>query len=77
MKLIELTEGRVKNAAIDAEFDKSQQRILGWNVLINGKLWVKDGKPVFFKERDSANRAVTAIAQGRGRAAQVVPAKSQ
>ena len=45
MRLIELIEGKVKNAAIDAEYDSAHSRkIAEFGIIINGKLWKRDGQ---------------------------------
>lgn len=43
-----------------------------YHVMINGKLWKRDGKPVEFNGFDSAEKAVIAIIDKYGKPAQVI-----
>ncbi len=84
MKLSELTEGRVKNAAIDAEFDKQNapysppiKKLQGdYYVTINGRPWMKSGEIVSFPNEQRALNAANSIHRSRPRlAVSVLPLK--
>ncbi len=72
MKLDEICEGRVKNAAIDAEYDTTMA-MPAYAVMVNSKVWKKDGIPVKFATKSSAIRAINTIAAKHGKIAQVIP----
>ena len=75
MKLSELTEGRVKNAAIDAEYDKQNtpyslpiKKPQGdYYVTINSKPWKKAGEIVSFPDEQQALNAANSIHRSRPR----------
>lgn len=71
MKLTDLHEGKVKNAAIDREFDRSQKPA-SFGVLINGKLWKREGKAVPFTDRAAALKAADKITATKNITTQVV-----
>ena len=77
MKLSELIhEGYWKNKQIDADFVKSSSRQpTDFNVMINGKIWKRNGEPVLFKDHASALRAADKITASRNITTQVVPTK--
>lgn len=76
MKISELFEGRVKQMAYDREFDNTHSREpVGFNVMINGKIWTKNGEPVHFKDHSSALHAANTITAKRNITTQVVPIK--
>lgn len=57
-------------------FDKPKSPYLGeFHVMINGKIWKKDGKPVSFATFDSATKSADSIMVRYQKATQVVPAK--
>lgn len=71
MKIKEITEGKVKNAAIVGEYDKLYSPTT-YCILINGKVWKKDGKPVSFNNHSSASRAADKITATRNITTQVI-----
>lgn len=44
-----------------------------YNILIDGKLWIKNGSPVEFHSIESAKKAVKTIALKFGKTSQIVP----
>lgn len=68
MKLIELFEGKVKNAAIDKAFDVAQ-RPIEYMVMINGKRWKS------FPDMATARRIADKITAERNITTQVLPIK--
>ena len=47
-----------------------------FNILIDGKLWKRNGLPVEFDTRETANRARNTISTKYGKIAQVIPSQS-
>jgi hypothetical protein len=75
MRLHELFEGKVKNAAIDADYNRIHAKPITpeFGIMISGKIWNKGGKPVSFKTRELANKAVYTLALRKNITCQVVP----
>lgn len=75
MRLSELFEGRVKNAALDAAFKRTPApvEVQKFGILINGKLWKKDGKTVIFNNESTAKKSANSITLRRDITTQVVP----
>lgn len=76
MKLHELFEGRVKQLAYDLEYDRATARKPAeFNVMINGKIWRRNGVAVPFKDYAAALRAANKITADRNITTQVVQSK--
>lgn len=72
MKLYELfNEGKVKNDAIDRAFDTSNKKAR-FAIMINGKLWLKNGTPVHFNDYASALKSANSITAKKNITTQVV-----
>lgn len=73
MKLTEITEGRVKNAAIDAEFDKKnapysppvKKQQGEYYITINEKPWKKAGEIVLFPTEQQALNSANSLHRSR------------
>lgn len=78
MKLYELAEGYWKNIDIARQERPAPPSVLNkpkrFHVLINGKVWKKNGEPVEFTSQGSAQRAADTIRTRRNITTQVVPA---
>ncbi len=72
MKLIELIEGRVKDLAIDMEYDRKNspapqyvrpqpKKMLNYYITINGKPWKEDGEIKPFETEQSALNAANSL----------------
>lgn len=73
MRLYEIiNEGRLKNHEIDKDFNRIP---IDFNVMINGKIWCRNGEPVLFKDHAAALRAADKITADRNITTQVVPSK--
>lgn len=77
MKIDEIiSEGRVKQLAYDIEYDKAHSRKpVEFNVMINGKVWRRNGVAVPFKDYSTALRAADKITADRNITTQVIQAK--
>ena len=75
MRLRDLFEGRVKNLAIDAEFDRLNKKPSPqqFKVMVNGRVWLRDGKPVTFNSHSSATKAADTISSRKNITTQVLP----
>lgn len=51
------------------------QHLGNWNVMVNGKIWMRDGVPVEFRTRDAAQKVADTIMSRYQKATQVLPAK--
>lgn len=47
-----------------------------WNVMINGKIWKKEGSPVTFSTYNAAEKVADTIMARYQKATQVIPAKA-
>lgn len=80
MKLFELTEGYWKNIDIARQERRLQAPVAApvvkkFHILVNGKVWKKDGKPVEFTNQGKAAKAADTIKNRYNRVTQVIPAK--
>ena len=69
---------RVKSPTPDPRFGPdagAEDHHEEFNILVNGRLWKKNGKPVVFKSFSAADKAVTTISLKYNKTAQVVKAK--
>ena len=76
MRLSEITEGYWKNIDINRqESDPAKPTVKDkrFCVMINGKIWLKNGKPVDFPSKDLATRAADTIRQKYNKVTQVIP----
>jgi hypothetical protein len=74
MNLKEITEGRLKNSAIDAEFDKQHSTTKAkFAVMVNGKIWKRNGTTVEFRDYSAARNAADKITASKNITTQVVP----
>ena len=81
MKLIEIMDHRWTNNKIIQEPDHrygpdagAEDIIDEYNIVVNGSLWKKNGSPVLFTDRKSADKAASLIFARYGKSAQVAPA---
>lgn len=83
MKLFELTEGYWKNIDIARQEGrwKPPEEVAPapqmFHVLVNGKVWKKEGQPVEFTDQGKAAKAATTISNRYNKVTQVIPAKSK
>ena len=81
MRLFELAEGYWKNIDIARQErgamppPMAAPKPLKFHVLINGKVWKKNGSPVEFTSHGKAATAATSIKNRYNKVTQVVPAK--
>ena len=75
MRLHELFEGYYKNLDILRQENRPRipsQPNAHFNVLVNGKVWKKNGVPVNFLSRESAERAANTITKTYNKVTQVI-----
>lgn len=78
MRLLELTEGYWKNVDIarqERPAPVSKPPLQKFHVLVNGRIWKKNGAPVEFTSPGSAQKAADTIRNRYRKATQVVPAR--
>lgn len=76
MRLEELTENKLEQARYNAQFDKQMStKPAIFNVMVNGKIWKRNGIPVPFKDYAAARSAADKITANRNITTQVVPAR--
>lgn len=78
MRLLELTEGYWKNVDIERQERPAPTPKLSttkFHVLVNGRVWKKNGSPVEFTSPESAQRAADTIRNRYQKATQIVPAR--
>ena len=51
------------------------QHLGNWNVMVNGKIWTKNGAPVEFPTRSAAQKVADTIMARYQKATQVIPVK--
>ncbi len=51
------------------------QHLGDWNVMVNGKIWKRDGVPVIFRTKDAAEKVAGTIMARYQKATQVLPAR--
>jgi hypothetical protein len=70
MKIFEIEDTSKMQGDLFTNFDKPTS----FNVLINGKVWCKDGEPMVFRSDGDARRAANAVSKKYNKITQVVPA---
>ena len=71
-----VVEGKLKNQQIDQEFDSIHSRFpVNFTVMINGKMWKRNGEPILFKDHTTAINAANKITAARNVTTQVVQTK--
>jgi hypothetical protein len=71
MKIEEICEGYWKNIDIENQ-EKSSKKSSKFNIMINGKIWKKNGIPVEFSSQELVDRAVDTITKRYNKTAQPV-----
>jgi len=76
MKLYEIiVEGYWKNKEIDAPFDRPE--LPTFVIMVNGKIWKKNGKPVIVKTHSTALKIADKITATKNVTTQVIPYKEK
>jgi hypothetical protein len=73
MKIEEIFEGYWKN--IDIQNQEKNSIPLTFNILVDGKVWKKNGIPVEFKNRESAQGTADTITGRYNKTTQIAPVR--
>lgn len=73
MKINELFEGYWKNIDLLNKERSVKNPVIRYSIMINGKLWKKEGIPVSYKSYDVALNVANGITKRKNITTQVVP----